>query len=192
MTDPQPAPQEEEPDGDTAAPVPPNEDGAQRIAELEKKAADATDKMLRALAELENTRKRAERERQDMAKFAVSGFARELLNVADNLKRALSAITPEAREKSPELKSIATGVEMTERELLRVFAQNGIRPVETLGKKFDPNLHEVMFEGDSDQPPGTIIQVIEGGYTIHDRLLRPARVGVAKGAETSAGVDQEV
>lgn len=167
---------------------------AVRIAELENKLAEATDRMLRAVAEADNTRKRLEKERLDTAKFAVSSFARDLLSVADNMRRALAAITPEMKEKSPELKNIALGVEMTEKELLSVFEKNGIRKVDPLNQKFDPNLHEVIFETDvTDKPPGFVIQVVEAGYTIHDRLLRPARVGLSKGGEAPAQkVDQEV
>lgn len=167
---------------------------AARIAELEAKLAEATDRMLRAVAEADNTRKRLEKERQDTAKFAVTSFARDILSVADNLRRALSAITPEMKEKSPELKNIALGVEMTEKELLNVFEKNGIRKVDPLNQKFDPNLHEVMFETDvTDKPPGFVVQVVEAGYTIHERLLRPARVGVSKGGgENAPKVDQEV
>lgn len=173
-------------------PAPADDNAAAKIAELEKKLAETQDKMLRALAESQNVRARGEKERQDMAKFAVSSFARDLLTVADNLRRALGAVKPEAREANPELKNVLIGVEATERELLRVFENNGIKKIEALGQPFDPNQHEVMFEADSDKPPGTIVQVIDTGYTIHERLLRPARVGVARGGEGSAGVDQEV
>jgi len=165
---------------------------SQKVAELEKKLAEMQDKLLRTLAESENIRRRTEKERQDTAKFSVSSFARDILPVADNLRRALSAISPEAREKNPEFKNIAIGVESTERELLRVLESNGIRRIDPLGQKFDANFHEVMFEADAqDKPPGTIVQVIEPGYTIHERLLRPARVGVAKGGSDSR-VDTEV
>jgi molecular chaperone GrpE len=166
-----------------------------KIAELEKKVAEIKDQALRALAEAENTRKRSERDRQDTAKFANASFARDLLSVADNLRRALSAITPESRDANPELKNIYTGVEMTERELLNMFERNNIRKVEPMGQKFDPNLHEVLFEAEvPGAAPGVVVQVIEPGYTLHERLLRPARVGVAKGTETGSGsnVDQEV
>jgi len=172
------------------------EAAALRIEELEKQLAAMKDQALRALAEAENTRKRSERDRQDTAKFAVSSFAKELLSVADNLRRALSAITPESQANSPELKNIYTGVEMTERELLGLFERNGIKKIEPMGQKFDANLHEVLFEIDApDKPPGTVMQVIEPGYTIHERLLRPARVGVAKGGEEmqpGSNVDKEV
>ena len=168
---------------------------AARIAELEQQVATIKDQALRALAEAENTRKRSERDRQDTAKFAVSAFAKDLLSVSDNLRRALSAISPEQRDAIPELKNIYTGVEMTERELISLFERNGIKKIEPLGAKFDANLHEVLFEAEvPGKEPGIIIQVIEPGYTIHERLLRPARVGVAKGEDTSPGstVDKQV
>lgn len=159
-----------------------------RTAELEKKVAEANDRALRALAEADNTRKRLEKERQDTAKFAVSSFARDLLSVADNLKRAINAITPEQRETNTELKNIAIGVEATERELTGIFERNGIRKVDPIGQTFDPNFHEVIFEAEiPGKSAGTVIQVVEVGYTIHERLLRPARVGVAKGGEGVSG-----
>ncbi len=158
-----------------------------RIAELEAKLAESNDRVLRALAEADNTRKRLEKERLDTSKFAISGFARDLLAVADNLRRALAAITPEQQAANAELKNIYIGVEATERVLLQLFEKNGIKKIEPLGQSFDPNQHEVIFESDiPGQAAGTIVQVIEPGYTIHDRLLRPARVGVAKGEE---GID---
>lgn len=191
-------PQEEiSPDLDqSTAPEQPAANGGAdpRIAELEAKLKETTDKALRALAEAENTRKRTERERQDTAKFAVSSFARDLLTVADNLRRALQAITPEQQAENEALKNIFTGVEATERELLRALEKNGVKKLEPLDQKFDPNLHEVMFEAEMPgKAPGTIIQVLEAGYTIHERILRPARVGVAKG-ETgkSQHLDQEI
>ncbi|MDD9900179.1 MAG: nucleotide exchange factor GrpE [Alphaproteobacteria bacterium] len=166
-----------------------------RIAALEEQLADMKDRLLRAMAETENIRKRSEREKQDTAKFAVSSFAKSLLSVADNLSRALAAVTPEQRESDPPLKNIYTGVEMTEKELLRALEKEGIKKIDAMDKPFDPNLHEVMFEGEAaDKPPGTVIQVIEDGYTIFERLLRPARVGVSKGGvpEEGSTVDQEV
>jgi len=188
------APEQQDIPVDAPASSPDNASAA-KIADLEMKLAEANDRMLRAVAEADNTRKRLEKERLDTAKFAVSSFARDLLSVADNLKRALQAITPEQREKMPELKNIYIGVEATERELLGIFDRNGIRKVEPLHQKFDPNLHEVIFEAPApDKPAGTVVQVVEPGYTIHDRLLRPARVGVSKGGDMDAGstVDREV
>lgn len=166
-----------------------------RIAELEAQIADAADKALRAIAEADNTRKRMEKERQDTAKFAVSSFARSLLSVSDNLGRALGAITAEQRTQEGPFKTIFTGVEATERELQRVLESQGIKKIDPQGQMFDPNMHEVMFEIDApDQKPGTILQVLEPAYVIHDRLLRSARVGVAKGGIAAEGsqLDQSV
>jgi molecular chaperone GrpE len=160
------------------------EEALQQIAELNKQVAENKDKMLRALADAENTRRRAERERQDTAKFSVANFARELLGVSDNLRRALNAIHSSQMEGNEQLKAIFVGVEATERELMRVFEANNIRKIEPLGEKFDPHLHEVIFEAPgTGKEPGTIIQVVEPGFMIWERLLRPARVGVAKGED---------
>lgn len=167
-----------------------------KIAELEKRLADMKDQALRALAEADNVRKRAERAKEDTAKFAVSSFARDLLSVADNLRRALGAMPQEAREKNPELVNIHTGISAIERDLLRIFESNGIKRIDPINQKFDANHHEVMFEVESpNQPAGTVVQVIDPGYLIHERLLRPARVGVAKGGDASTqggNVDQQV
>jgi len=180
-----------DPNGPTLA------EALQQIDVLNKDAAEAKDKMLRALADADNTRRRAERDRADTSKFAVTGFARDMLTVSDNLRRALNAIPADQRNNNEQLKTIYEGVEATERELLRVFERNSIVKVDPLGQKFDPNLHEVIFEIPSaDKEAGTVLQVVEPGYMIHERLLRPARVGVAKndGAPTGSGstIDQEV
>jgi len=178
-----------------SAQMPTLEEALQQIAELNRQSVESKDKMLRALADAENTRRRAERERQDTAKFSVAGFARDLLVVSDNLRRALNAIPPEQREHNDQLKTIYVGVEATERELLRVFENNGIKKIEPLNQKFDPNLHEVIFETPvPGKASGTIIQVVEPGYMIHERLLRPARVGVAKGDDVPQGprIDEQV
>lgn len=181
-----------------AADAPPQDDelaaARARVTALEKELADMKDKALRAMAEAENTRRRAERERQDTAKFAVSSFARELLSVTDNLQRALDAIKPEQRDANAELNTIFTGVDATQRELLRALAANGVKKIEAMGLAFDPNLHEVLFEVEMPgSAAGTVVQVIEHGYMIHDRLLRPARVGVAKGAADAVhAVDKEI
>ncbi len=182
-------------DMDVDADAPTLEEALQQIAVLDKKLAEATDKMLRALAETENTRRRLERERQDTAKFAVSNFAREMLTVSDNLRRALNAVPAGESEKNEQIKTIYTGVEATERDLLRVFEKNNIKKIDPLNQKFDPNLHEVIFEIPSDRNPGTVLQVVEPGYMIHDRLLRPARVGVAKSNDAppeGSKIDQQV
>ncbi|MCB1556013.1 MAG: nucleotide exchange factor GrpE [Alphaproteobacteria bacterium] len=153
-----------------------------RIAQLESDLAQAKDQMLRALAEAENTRRRAVKEREDAGKYAVSSFARDLLSVADNFTRALAAISPAMTTGNEQLAAVVEGIEATGRELERAFEKQGIHKV-TPGENavFDPNLHEVMFEvPGTGKPPGTVMQVVETGYVIHDRLLRPARVGVAK------------
>jgi molecular chaperone GrpE len=157
------------------------------LAEANGKIAELKDQLLRALAETENVRRRVQRDRDDAVKYAASGFAKELLPVADNLRRALEAIPKDALETDEALRTLATGVEMTERLLLAAFERHQIKRIEALGRKFDSNLHQAMFEvPGSGQPAGTVVQVMEPGYTIHDRLLRPALVGVAK-AEPAAG-----
>lgn len=155
-----------------------------RIQLLEEQLDRTKDQMIRALADAENSRKRAHKEREDASRFAISGFARDLLSVADNLRRALEALPNDMLNELPQIKNLADGIEATERELLRCFEKNGIVKTEPLDEKFDPNFHEVMFEAPMpDKKSGTIIQVIEPGYVISDRILRPARVGVSKGVE---------
>ena len=169
--------------------------GPERVAELERALADANakiaelkDQTLRALAESENVRRRVQRDRDEALKFATTGLAKDLLPVADNLRRALDAIPKDALEKDEALRNFATGVEMTERLLLTAFERHQIKRIEALGQKFDSNLHQAMFEvPGTGQPAGTVVQVLEAGYTISDRLLRPALVGVAK-AEAAASV----
>lgn len=163
------------------------------LALLEKDLADTKDKLLRALAETENVRRRAQKDREDMSKYAVTNFARDVLTVADNLRRALDAIPEETRKTDDTVKSIVEGVELTERELLAAFDRYAIKKVDPLGEKFNHDFHEAMFEVPTgDAAPGTVVQVMEVGYTLHDRLLRPARVGVAKAlpeASQQEGVD---
>ena len=158
----------------------------------------AKEQMLRAVADAENTRRRAVREREDASKYAVSGFARDVLNVADNLRRALDTV-PQDDTGGEHLKALVQGIEATERELLRALEKNGVQKTDPLGELFDPNLHEVMFETPgTGQAAGTVIQVIQTGYVLNGRLLRPAQVGVAKdegqGDAPSGGttVDTEV
>ncbi len=153
-----------------------------RIAELEAEIADLKDKLLRTLAESENVRRRAARDREDASKYAIAGFAREMLSVSDNLRRALESVGEDARGENETLESLVVGVEMTEREMLNAFGRIGIKPIVTQGKKFDHNFHEAMFEvEDKDKPSGTIVQEIQAGYMLNDRLLRPAKVGISKG-----------
>jgi len=161
------------------------------VAELEAEVARLTDQHLRALAEQENLRRRAAREREDAVKYAATGFARDLLTVADNLRRALDSL-PEEQVKDEAIRNVLTGVEATERELLGVFERHGIKPVAPLGDKFDHNLHQAIFEvPGTGKPAGTVVQVLQPGYVLNDRLLRPAMVGVAKGDGASATAEAE-
>ena len=158
----------------------PNEDQI-RIQILEEQLERTKEQMVRALADAENSRKRAVKEREDASKFAVSNFARDLINVADNLRRALESVPEEMLNETPQIKNLTDGIEATERELLRSFEKNGIIKTNPINEKFDPNFHEVMFETPMpDKESGTVIQVIEPGYIISGRILRPARVGIAK------------
>jgi len=153
------------------------------LAALQKEYEETKDKMIRAVAEAENARKRAVKEREDARKYSISGFAKDLVNVADNLRRALDALPEGVADREEGLKAVIGGIEATERELLKAFELNGIKKLEPQVESeiFDPNMHEVMFEAPgTGKPAGTIIQIVETGYTLHDRLLRPARVGVAK------------
>ncbi|MDR6292552.1 MULTISPECIES: nucleotide exchange factor GrpE [Inquilinus] len=153
-----------------------------RIAALEAETAKLKDQALRALAETENIRRRSEREREDTAKFAISSFAKSLLDAADNMRRAIDAVPAEAVEQDQALATLMDGVAATERQLLAAFERNGVTRIEPVGEVFDPNFHQAMFElPGSGKPAGTIIQVIQPGYVLQGRLLRPAMVGVAKG-----------
>jgi molecular chaperone GrpE len=153
------------------------------VEALAKEAADARDKMLRTLAEMENLRKRTAREVSDARTYGISGFARDVLDIADNLQRALDAVPAEARAAAdPGLKALIEGVELTERSLHNALEKNGVRKFDPAGEKFDPNVHQAMYEvPDPSVPAGTIAQVIQSGYMIGERILRPALVGVAKG-----------
>ena len=154
----------------------------ERVAALEAEVAQLKDERLRALAEAENARRRAQRDREEASRYGAAGLARDMLGVADNLRRAIGAVTPEARSADPALETLVTGVELVERELLSAFERHRIRKVEPQGEKFDANLHQAMFEVENTgQAAGTVVQVLTPGYTINGRLLRPAMVGVAKG-----------
>jgi molecular chaperone GrpE len=159
---------------------------AERVAalveQLAREASENKDKLLRSLAEMENMRRRTDRQVADAREYGITAFARDVLAVADNMNRALSAIDPQLRETAdPALKSLLEGVELTERELLKVLEKHGIKKFEPAGEKFDPNLHQAMYEvPDPSLPNGTVAQVVQAGYMIGDRVLRPALVGVAK------------
>ena len=155
-------------------------------AELEKARAETEDlrsQMLRALAEAENVRRRAQRDVSDARQYATTSFARDLLNVADNFARALDIVKDVELEALPaEVKGLVEGVEMTARELKSVFERHGIKPIEPMGQKFDPNLHQAMFEVENlEVETGTVVQVVQSGSMIGERVLRPAMVGVSKG-----------
>jgi molecular chaperone GrpE len=150
---------------------------------LAKEAADARDKMLRTLAEMENLRKRTSREVADARTYGITGFARDVLDIADNLQRALDALPAEARDAAdPGLKALIEGVELTERSLLNTLEKNGVKKFDPSGSKFDPNFHQAMYEvPDPSVPAGTVVQVMQSGFMIGERILRPALVGVSKG-----------
>ena len=150
--------------------------------ELQAELADTKDRLLRALAETENLRRRSMRDLQDAHKYAITNFARELLEVADNLSRALDAVPARARDEIEFVRNLADGIGMTEKALLTSFERHQIEKVTpAIGEKFDHNRHQAMFEVEStEQPPGTVVQVLQPGYTIAERLLRPALVAVAK------------
>ncbi|MBT3536498.1 MAG: nucleotide exchange factor GrpE [Rhodospirillaceae bacterium] len=159
----------------------PDEPGELELAYGE--VADLKDKLLRAMAETENMRRRAERDKTDTRKYAVADFARDMLAVSDNLQRALSAVSEEARGGNPELAQLLEGVELTRKELQGHFDKHGIKEINPLGEKLDPNFHQAVVQiEDPEAAQGTVVQVMQSGYVIHDRLLRAAMVGVAKGA----------
>ncbi len=167
-----------------------------KIRRLEEELADVKDKMLREAAEVENIRRRSQKDREDAKKFSIASFAKDLLDVNDNFSRALDAAPKNRDELDDHIKSLLEGIEATQRAMIRAFERNGIKEISPIDEKFDPNLHEVMFEVPTpDKEDGTIIQILETGYTLNDRLLRPARVGVSKNSDKPDGehvVNQKV
>lgn len=177
-----------------AAEAAPEVSADEALAAAAAEIAKLRDERLRALAETENVRKRAARDRENAARYAIDSFAKDMLSVADNLRRALVAVDQAAVAGDPALQNLVKGVEMTEAELLTVFKRYGITPIESLGKPFDPHVHDAMFElPDESVPERTVVQVVEQGYMIHDRPLRPARVGVSRGGpkRPPAGAGEE-
>jgi molecular chaperone GrpE len=158
--------------------------GAPDVAALEAELAKARDEMLRALAEVENTRRRAERTAQDARAYAIDRFAQDLLSVADTLGRALSAAPRDDVDEG--FRNLLTGVELTERALLDAFARHGLRRVGAKGDQFDPNLHQAVAHAPSDLPPGVIAEVMQPGYVLNDRTLRAAMVAVSAGPAANA------
>lgn len=156
---------------------------------LQAEVADLRDRLLRAMAETENTRRRAERDRQDASQFAIAHFARDMLGIADNFSRALAACPPELREAAePQVKAVVDGVEATERQLLAVLERHGVKPIDTADGKFDPHLHQAIAEvPGSGKTKGSIVSVVQPGFMIGERLLRPAMVTVASGDASAPG-----
>jgi molecular chaperone GrpE len=157
-------------------------------------AAEFKDRLLRTLAEMENLRKRTEREVTDARLYGVASFARDLLGVADNMRRALDAVSPELRASAEAgVRALIDGVELTERELLKALEKNGVRQFSPRGEKFDPNVHQAMFEVPNPAvPAGSVVEVVAPGYMIGERVLRPAMVGVSKGGPKAAPASRAV
>ena len=153
------------------------------VAALQAEVASLKDRVLRTMAEMENLRRRTEREVADAKSYGVTSFAREMVSAVDNLQRAMSSLPADARvEAAPAMQSFIQGIELTERDLLSRMARFKVQPVETVGTRFDPNRHEALFEmPDESVPSGTVVQQMETGYVIGDRVLRPAKVGVSRG-----------
>ncbi len=177
--------------------VPEEEVVATRVSELEAENAELKDRLLRAAAETENIRKRSERTQQETSKFAVTGFAKDLISVFENLTRATASIPEEARQGNEAVSNLAVGVEMTLKELETVFGKHGIKRIDPMGEKFDHNYHQAMLKVETDEyEKGTIVQVLQAGYAMHERLLQPAMVGVAKplnapSSDTATHVDTQ-
>lgn len=157
------------------------------VEKLRAETAELKDRLLRALADAENTRRRADRDKTDATQYAITRFARDILGIADNFQRAIEACPADARESaSPQVKAVIEGVEATERQLLATLERHGVKQIDATGK-FDPNLHQAIAEvPGSGQPAGTIVTVVQQGYVIGDRLLRPAMVTVAKAESAPA------
>ena len=180
-------------DGDagpaTDAPTQPEPAAAPKPStSLDRELAEMKDRLLRALADMENMRKRTEREVADARAYGISAFARDILGVADNMHRAMQALEDELRAKADDAtKALLEGVELTERELMNVLEKHGVKRIEPLNQKFDPNRHQAMFEvEDPSVPSGTVVQVMQSGYLIGERVLRPAMVAVSKGGAKAA------
>ncbi|MHB2211761.1 nucleotide exchange factor GrpE [Methylobacterium sp. CM6257] len=161
---------------------------AEALALLTAERDELKDRMLRTLAEMENLRRRTEREVADARAYAVTNFARDVLNVADNIRRALDSVPADAKATADgALKGLIDGIELTERDLAKTLERHGVKIVEPQGQKFDPNRHQAMFEVPNPEvPAGTVVQVVQAGYVIGERVLRPALVGVAKGGPKAA------
>ncbi|MEM9592039.1 MAG: nucleotide exchange factor GrpE [Pseudomonadota bacterium] len=175
-------PQAQQPARDTAAGRPPSGEVAGDLEALLAENTDMRDKLLRTMADMENLRRRTEREKEDTSRYAISNFARDVLSIGDNLRRVIEHVPAEEAEKDSALKSFLEGVELTERELLKMMEKHGVTRLEPLGQRFDPNQQQAMYEvPTTDVPEGTVVEVMQAGFTIGDRVLRPALVAVSKG-----------
>lgn len=174
---------------ESAAPASPSEpDPFTVLQALQSENASLKDKLLRTLADMENLRRRTDREVADAKAYGVTSFARDMLTFADNLRRAVASLPAEVRERAePPVRTLIEGIELTERDFASRLERYGVKKLDPQGKKFDPNLHEALFEVPDDATPnGTIVQVVEDGYAIGDRVLRPAKVGVSRGGQKPA------
>jgi len=180
--------------GDTPEVEIPVEQAVDPIEALRIENADLKDRVLRSHAEMENLRKRTERDVNDTRSYAIAGFARDMLSATDALSRALMVLPAEARTSGDATtKSLIEGIELAEREMQRLLAKHGVKPIEAEGQKFDPHKHQAMFEvPDPSKPEGTVVQVVQTGFAIGDRVLRPAMVGVAKGGPSHAPADEAI
>ena len=193
------APEEQEPNLESSAAAAQPDAAAEAaapdpVAALEAEKAELKDKLLRALAEMENLRRRVEKDLADARAYGVTRFARDMLDVADNLRRALDSLPAEARATAEgAFKALIEGVDLTERDFLKKMESHGVRKITPEGQKFDPNLHQAMFEvPDESKPSGTVTQVVQAGYVIGERVLRPAMVGVSKGGPKPAPAAESV
>lgn len=182
---------EEELDEPSGAPNIPQKPAVKKdeiIAALNTEVDDLKDRVLRAVAEMENLRRRTQREVADARAYAIADFARDMLTATDNLERALMTVPQDIRDNAdPAMKSLIEGIEMTEREMQRLMQKNGVKPIFAEGEKFDPHKHQAMYEVPNDMvPAGTVVQVMQTGFAIGERVLRPAMVGVAKGGPKAA------
>jgi len=180
---------------ETPGPTDANQKPEGDLESLLAENADMRDRLLRTMADMENLRRRTEREKEDTARYAISNFARDVLTLGDNLRRVIEHVPADAASGDPALKNFLEGVELTERELLNMMEKHGVAKLEPLGQRFDPNQQQAMYEVPStDVPDGTVVEVMQAGYTIGDRVLRPALVAVSKGgpkpaAQTAEGDD---
>lgn len=188
----EPEAQAEDQPADAADPAEEKPAAADPLAALKAENAELKDRLMRALAEVENVRRRGERDRQDMAKFGAQSLAKELLPVVDNLRRAIDAVPEEQRAENEATANLLTGIEMTEKMLLDAFEKNAIKKIDPLDEKFSYERHQAISEAPgTGKPSGTVVQVLQPGYMLHDRLLRPAMVVVAKGDAAPPKDDHE-